>query len=229
MAAPWYRAEPDRLSALKSGLAGRYPALRIDVTGPQPMISGLWPVTDENGAIVDEFRIELKLPHSLRHQVPELREVGGRIPFSCSTGNPERHVNPDGTACLLIEEDFWKDHPEGYELMEFLEGPVRHWLLGQVFFEAHGCWPWEEWEHDFRGLFRCYRELFGAPSDAVALEFLKVLVRDQIKGHWRCPCQSGRRLRNCCGEKVRRLHGTLPPELLRRRREWLPLMERWLA
>jgi hypothetical protein len=219
MGAPWFEADPEGFAALREALADRYPALRLDVSDGVATVRGRFPLRDENSRLVDEFEIELVLPHSLTRQLPRLREVGGRVPR-----DPSRHIYPDGTACLLIEEDFWSQHPEGYTILEFLEGPVRHWLVGQVLYEASGEWPWDEWEHGLKGLLRCYRELFQVNTNEQAIAFLGVLSRKRLKGHWPCPCGSGRRLRDCCVGKVRELHGRLPHRLLKVR--WRQLQAR---
>ncbi|WP_354543406.1 SEC-C metal-binding domain-containing protein [Roseovarius sp. MBR-78] len=45
---------------------------------------------------------------------------------------------------------------------------------------------------------------------------LRLLERKSVKGHVRCPCGSGRRLRDCHAELVRKQRVRVPPRLARR-------------
>jgi hypothetical protein len=42
-----------------------------------------------------------------------------------------------------------------------------------------------------------YREMLGVEDDRVIAGFLSCFAARQVKGHWDCPCGSGRRLRDC--------------------------------
>lgn len=217
MAAPWFEAEPEAFAATREDVEGRYPGLEFQIRDRVAFLVGQFPLANESGRVIDEFDIEMEFPHDLRRDLPLLRETEGRIPYDPASGNPDRHVNPGGTACLFVAEDFWFSHPTGYSVIEFLEGPVRHWLVGQVMYEADGQWPWEERSHGLAGIMECYQEMLCVDDPATVLGFLHILQRDRIKGHWRCPCGSGVRLRSCCIERVREWHERLPQELLRRR------------
>jgi len=92
-------------------------------------VSGSFPVSDTRG-VLDRFLIEVEIPPRFPHSLPVVREVGHRIPWIA-----DRHMYSNGIACLLVEEDWWVSHPNRcYNLIEFLDGPVRNYFLGQ----AHG-------------------------------------------------------------------------------------------
>ncbi|MQA92470.1 MAG: hypothetical protein GEU90_19960 [Gemmatimonas sp.] len=65
------------------------------------------------------------------------------------------------------------------------------------------------------------RELFGAHDDEQLRGFLALVSSDRVKGHWICPCGSGRKLRHCHREQVDQVRDRLPSALLQPMRQAL--------
>jgi hypothetical protein len=55
----------------------------------------------------------------------------------------------------------------------------------------------QQLEHGAEGVRTSYRELLGTEDDDVIHGYLACLAAKQVKGHWWCPCGSGKRLRDC--------------------------------
>ncbi len=190
---------------IEAGLATAYPSLRLVVVNGHRVITGAFNVEHE-GRFLAGFQIEILLDEKDVLGLPAVREVGGRIPRV-----PERHVNPsDGSACLYLPEDLAVRCPRPFDILGFLNGPVRTYFLGQAGVELGAPFPIGEWGHGEDGLKQMLAGMFGVSDIGVCLGFLELLGGKVIKGHWQCPCGSRRALRACHEDLVRRLRHQLP-------------------
>jgi hypothetical protein len=119
----WRRqSDADLVAALETG----YPSMRLVVGEGQHVVKGAFNVEHE-GKFLAGFQIEVLLDVSDVLGLPTVKEVGGRIPRS-----PERHVNADGSACLYLPEDLAVRCREPFNIIGFLDGPVRTYFVGQA-------------------------------------------------------------------------------------------------
>jgi hypothetical protein len=200
----WYEKNPAILHAMMVEIPATYPDLRVMAEHGAVVIRGNLPVMDGT-EIIDRFQIEIKLPSDFPESTPVLKEVGGRIPW-----HGDRHVNQStGEACPIVPEE-WLARPEHGSMIAFLDGPVRNFFLGQILAEAGQPWPFGERSHGIDGLFEAYREMMGISDRDAIVRYLECLSRDIPKGHWDCPCGSGKHLRNCHLEQLRALHAKIP-------------------
>lgn len=108
---------------LKLALATHFPTLHLM---ENRYIRGSFPV-EEAGNELDRFSIEIDLEPLKQELLPKVRETGGRIPWQVDC-----HVNPDGTACVCLPEDYYFKFPGRFIPFIFLEGPVRDYFIGQA-------------------------------------------------------------------------------------------------
>jgi hypothetical protein len=151
----------------------------------------------ERGQEIDRYTIEVELLPDYPKSIPLVREVDGRIPRIAS-----RHINADGTACLFVPDERWRHYPESASIVDFIGGPVHQFFLGQSYFEITGQWLFGQRSHGIVGLLEYYAEILETKKFKVIYNFISYLSKPQIKGHWPCYCQSGKRLRNCHLKKV---------------------------
>lgn len=213
---PWHESSPDLLGAIRSLLAERYPTLHLRVAARWVVIRGSFPV-EHGGRELDRYLIEILFPDDYPERVPAVFEIGGRIPR-----HVDYHVFPDsGAACLFVTEDRWMAWPPGASFEDFLETPVRNYFLSQTHFSRTGRWPegWEPRAHGMEGILEAYRELIQTTDDREVLGYMWVMSHDVIKGHWPCPCRSGKNLRSCHRDRVVGLQKKIPPKLVRLRFE----------
>lgn len=205
----WHERNPGLFRAAQKEIPAKYPDLRVTLEGDVVHIRGSYPVMDEV-EVLDRFQIEISVPPDFPDSTPVLREIGGRIPW-----NSDRHVNRDaGEACPIVPEE-WLMWPERESILAFLEGPVRNFFLGQVLVEAGCRWPFGERTHGVPGLFEAYGEIVGASDREAILRYLDCLSKEIMKGHWDCPCGSGKRLRNCHRDDLKALHEKTSPLVAR--------------
>lgn len=197
----WFVRHPELVEEIRCDLASQFASLHLYIEKGVAQVRGTFPVRDPSGAILDEYLVEIELPSHYPDELPVLREVGERIPR-----RSERHVNPkDGSACVLLPDSRWESFPVGAPFIEYLTGPVHNFFLGQTLVDAGGEWPFGEWGHGAHGILEYYKNLIGAESEGAVSQFVWVLSRDEVRDHWDCPCGSGRKIRDCCAEKIRDL------------------------
>jgi hypothetical protein len=170
------------------------------------VFTGWLPVTDGT-KILDRYHVEIEVPVDSNNGLPVVRETKGRIPRS-----PDRHMERDGKACVVLPDAYWHDHPNGMDLVEFIKGPLESYLASQSLLEYgyDDVWPQGEWQHGAIGVLQFYKMLLGFDDHAIIRDFVSTLAKQEIKGHWLCPCRSGEKLRKCHTELVRNLRDRIP-------------------
>lgn len=160
---------------------------------------------------ITAFDIEMELSSRYPRCEPRVFEVGGRIPRT-----PARHVNPDGDCCVTVWENWLATAPD-HSFASYVSGPLNEYFLGQYWFEEKGEWPFGERAHGSTGLQEAYADALGIPNSKDGLVYhLRLLSQDWPKGHWLCPCGSGKMLRHCHRDDLMELHSRVPPSLARR-------------
>lgn len=201
----WQEQDPALYAKMRTEVEAQYPTLRFDVRQRIVFVSGSFPIRDGQG-VLDRFLVEIELPPRFPRMIPMVREVGHRVPR-----NADHHMYPNGLACLLVEEEWWVSHPDGrYSLLEFLDGPVRSYFIGQAMMEKGMGWPFGERSHGPAGILECYAQLTGTQNLATAQGYLRMLAEDRIRGHHECPCGSGRILRDCHMSMLLELREKIP-------------------
>jgi hypothetical protein len=161
-------------------------------------ISGTFATNDNNGEI-DRYQVRIVLRHDYPSSMPDVWEIGGRIPRTA-----DRHVYPStGQSCVMIPDQRWELWPAGSTLMQFVDGPVRSYFIGQSLVEQGEKWPSGEWEHGIFGVADYYAELLRSPSLDATLKLLAAIGEPAIRGHIDCPCHSGKRMWHCHQERIR--------------------------
>jgi len=188
----WHRENPILYEREKSAVEAHYPDLRFAANGDFVCIHGSFPVTFEL-QVLDRYSVEIQLARDHPTSLPIVREVGGRIPH-----HEDRHLNArDGTACVLLPDERWRIWPADAPLIDYLNGPLHSFFLAQSLVEHGDPWPFGQWSHGAVGIMEFYTELLGTKDIRVVAAYLDYLASKEIKGHWPCPCKSGRRLRDC--------------------------------
>ena len=209
MGKPWYRAKPDLYEEVRKEVEDAYPELWFVEDGTQVVLHGWYPIY-EGPKVWDRYRIEVVLPKDSPSGLPTVYEVGNRIPH-----NVDRHMEPDGKACVVLPDSFWYEHPQGMTLREFLDGPLCNFLANQSLIEQGRSDVWDngEWAHGADGILQFYADVTGTKNPVNILKYLKLLERKEVKGHWPCPCGSGEKLRKCHQTMVYALRLKIPVEV----------------
>jgi hypothetical protein len=196
----WQRNDPALYEKEKAEVEAHFPELRFVVENDLVYVRGNFAVMFK-GQVLDRYSVELQLARNHPTGLPVVREIGRRIPR-----RDDRHiVTADGTACVLIPDERWRLWPVGSPLLKFLTGPLHSFFLAQSMFEEGEPWPFGQWAHGAKGIFQFYRELLTTSDLRVITTYLEYLTAKKVKGHWPCPCRSGKKLRDCHFEQIKDL------------------------
>lgn len=181
------------------------PELKSSLVHGNICISGALICTGDEGPF-DTFEISAVLPVGFPLAVPYVWETGKRIPRTA-----DRHIYPKpGNCCLCVwEEWLWGKPNPSFE--DFLAGPLHSFFVSQSLFELTGKWPFGERDHDRLGLDQAVAKMLSDIPDLQVDRALAILSQPKIKGHARCPCGSGHRLRNCHYRELESAHKRLAP------------------
>lgn len=205
---PWYKSNRKLFREERAALASAAPLLGMIIASPGFRLSSAytldWECVVVHGAcgisISDygqqiEYGISIPMPDKYPKQLPILFCNDSKLPV----GNIDRHIMSNGSACLGVYAEImtkWEIKPG---IVNFLENFVAPFLVWQAYYDAHQKPPsWGERSHFTKGIIEYYAELLGMNKRHSVIEFMKLLARtNRPKGHERCPCGSGNKLRNC--------------------------------
>jgi hypothetical protein len=205
---PWYRSNQRLFREERAALVSAAPLMGMVIADPNyrlnsesvlkresVVVHGTYGIAipDSNDQI--EYGICILLPDRYPKQPPVLLCNDPKLP----AGNIDRHIMDDGTACLGIYADVmtrWSMKPDIVSFLEIFAAPFLVW---QAYYDVHHKPPsWGQRSHFAEGIIEYYAELLGLNKGQSIVVFMELLARKtRPKGHERCPCGSGERLRNC--------------------------------
>jgi hypothetical protein len=195
----WFEQDPAALTALEATLRDRYPTMHAFMEEGAVTVRGTYAVLDA-GKEIDRYSIAVKLPDRYPRALPDVFEIGGRIPRTL-----DRHVFQSGALCLGVREDLWITLRGDFSIASVLDGPVRGFLIGNALVEEGEKWPHGDRSHGISGILEFYEGYLGAKDPVVLLDFLCALTKERVRGHWKCPCSSGAIIRKCHKDAVNEL------------------------
>jgi len=206
MSKPWYEQNPEKYSVLQEDVERVYAELHFVPRAGGIFLTGYYPLF-EGDRVWDRYQVKLQVPQDSPRGIPALYEIGNRIPWES-----DRHMERDGKACIVLPDAYWYEHPQGMNMLDFLNGPVRNFFVNQSLIDLgqNDVWKNGEWGHGAEGIVEFYEAILGTSEDKTILAYLGILKRDVIKGHWPCPCGSKRKLRNCHRELINELRTRIP-------------------
>ena len=127
----WFVRRPEALAEIKEVLSA-YPDLRLVETEELIFIRGTLAVAHD-GEVLDRFQIEIFFTSRYPEEMPRVREIGGRIPWTL-----DNHVYPQiGFCCIQVPDEWLLDRSRSFRA--FLEISVRNYFLGQALVAAGKC------------------------------------------------------------------------------------------
>ncbi|NQT57277.1 MAG: hypothetical protein HQ551_13725 [Desulfobacteraceae bacterium] len=205
---PWYKSNRKLFREERAALTAVAPLLGMVTAGPgfrlnsersleqeSVVVHGTYGIFIPDSAQQIEYGISIFMPIKYPKHLPDMFCNDPMLAID----NIDRHIMDDGSACLGVYADImtrWSLKPG---IVSFLENFVAPFLVWQAYYDAHQKPPsWGERSHFTEGIIEYYAELLGIYKRTSVVEFMKLLGRkNRPKGHERCPCGSGDRLRNC--------------------------------
>ena len=150
----------------------------------------------EGTVITDSYDIEIHIASDYPRTLPVVREVGYRIPR-------EFHINPDdNTLCLAAPLAIKIQFSLNKTLLGFIENLVIPFFFNYIHLQTYGSLPFGERSHGILGILEFYSDFFQCSDHEVILKLLKILGTYGYQGYEKCPCNSGKKLRNCHGRQL---------------------------
>lgn len=206
--ASWNEREPSALTALEVLLRKSYPTMHALVVDGAVEVTGTYPVVHEGNEIA-RYSLRVALPPDYPRSLPLVWETGERIPKI-----EDRHVNiVNGSLCLGVPAELWIALAGNFSLDRVLDIPVRNFLIGNSLVERDEKWPYDEWAHGAKGVLQYFGETIGTDDPNVVLRLIDGLIKRRVRGHWACPCGSGRIIRKCHADSIAELRN-VPKEVL---------------
>ncbi len=205
---PWFKSNRKLFREERAALASAAPLLGMVIAGTEFRLNSVMVLNRESVVVYGtygifipdtacqiEYGIAILMLNKYPKQIPNLFCNDPKLPI----GDIDRHIMPDGLACLGVYADImtrWSLKPD---IVNFLESFVAPFLVWQAYYDAHKKPPpWGERSHFAEGITEYYSELLDINRRQTVVEFMKLLARkNRPKGHEICPCGSGERLRNC--------------------------------
>jgi len=206
---PMHDGMPEEtLECVRSTLARTYPTLSVHQNDTASYIEGVIQLEHE-GLCFESFLVRIYLPNGYPHELPKVFEIGGRIPKDL-----DLHVNRDGSLCLGVPDELWLEMKGQFEIGPFIERLLRPFLIGISEKLRTGKWPGVERSHGASGICEFYGTFIDTAAPAQVIALLHLLQKKDLKGHWLCPCRSGKVLRHCHGSSIRDLASQELPKQL---------------
>lgn len=202
----WWKTNPSFFTEEQERLAINYPSLNFITEDNTIFIRGKLQI-----AKIAVFDIEIKLPDDYPNSLPEVKELGGKIPIS-----GERHINYDGTCCLTVPVKMHQDLGKDYSITDFIEKFVVPFFANQVYYEIRGLWANGDYSHGDRGILECYKDILKLSNLQQITELMKIAQQIFPKTTKTCPCGSGKKLRDCHLPELINLKATIPTNLLKK-------------
>lgn len=177
-------------------ILNRFPELKLNKHEKHILLSGKFIIDCEylNEHIIDEYEVEIIIYNNYIERLPVIRETNKRIPLSYG------HLYKDGELCLAPDDEIKLILGENFTLNKWIDNFVIPYFFGYSYFEKYGVMPFGERSHGAKGIKEFYKDFFNVDSEKKAMNFLKFIYSFKsykYKGHYMCPCGSGKRVRDC--------------------------------
>lgn len=116
-----------------------------------------------------------------------------------SIANSYPHKYTDGSLCLETDSCIRYRFIDGMNLVEWVDEFVEPYFFSYEFFCRFGKYPFGERPHGFEGLIHTYQELWLENDPIITCGLLRYAAEEAYRGHAPCPCNSGKKLRQCHG------------------------------
>jgi hypothetical protein len=156
----------------------QYPNLRLSKFGKKNKIEGNIHIIDRNEIDWGVFSIEILIEESYPFIFPKVTEKGLRIPKEGI-----RHIYTNGSCCLTVAPIQIIESKKGLQLQLFFDKYLMPFLYNQIYYEGHGKFANQEYEHNVRGILQYFMELLNTTDITFCIRFLFYFLQKQGKCH----------------------------------------------
>ena len=146
-----------------------------------------------------KFELEIGVPEEFPLALPKVKEVS-----HCIDRNYP-HIYPDGQFCLASDLELKIFFSQNADICSFIDQYIIPYLYTYRFYEEYGVYPYGERSHGIIGDLEYLKDLFRADDWRQVFNIILFVVQSPYRGHLLCPCGSGKRIRNCHGDILKRV------------------------
>jgi hypothetical protein len=169
----WFEQNPALLQEVRSAIAADQPDLHETIIDGAVRLRGSYAVRD-GGTVLDRYQIEIRFPFDYPMHLPAVEEIGRRLPRIA-----DRHINNDGTACLLVPEEWLIAGDQSFKT--FLHGPLKNFFLGQLLVEVGKPWPSESVHTGTKNWYKHIWSYWGLPIQVRSSPISTACEKRQLK------------------------------------------------
>ena len=130
------------------------------------------------------------------HTLPKVVDCENAI----DSGYPHRYK--DGSLCLETDTVIRMRFTDGFDLIAWMDEFVEPYYFSYEFYSRFGVFPFGERPHGIEGMLHAYCEMFCEEDVNKVIRLLIYVAEQKYRGHQLCPCQSGRKVRDCHGSII---------------------------
>ena len=179
----------------------KYPMLEMTKDKSSYIFSGEFFLNHyfEDVRMTGKFELQISVPVDFPLTLPKVKELSHYI----NRNYP--HIYQNGQFCLASDLELKMFFSQDVDISSFIDQYVIPYLYTYRFYEEYGVYPYGERSHGTMGDLEYLKDLFRADDWGQVLNIMIFVVQSQYKGHLLCPCGSGRRIRNCHGDILKRM------------------------
>lgn len=191
--------EEEQLSMQVSSLLAAYPDLKMTENSSDCIrFQGSIFVNRIHNDFTVRRRFDLEIVVPLNdHELPYVIDVNNQIEY----GYHHRYTN--GRLCLATDTDLRYRFLEGFEIVAWMEEYVETYLFSYEYYQRFKEFPFGERRHGYIGVIESYQDMLKTSDGSETLRMMVAIASRPYRGHLLCPCNSGRKIRNCHGEAMR--------------------------
>lgn len=182
-------------------LSEKYPELKIIKQNDNYIILG--PVKLDHlycdVRMTGVFELEITVSDDFPNTLPVVRELTEKI------DREYPHLYSNGQFCLASNMELKIYFSKWRNISKFIDDYVIPYLYTYRYYEEYGVYPYGERSHGMMGDLEYLKELFQVDDWGKVLEIMIFISKSNYRGHLLCPCQSGKKLRNCHGETIKEI------------------------
>lgn len=145
--------------------------------------------------LTDSYEVQIIIPLG-SDKLPIIIDKGNQI----AENYPHRYKS--GELCLETDASIRIRFLDGFSLTSWMEEFVEPYYFSYEFYQRYGEFPFGERSHGMQGIIEAYQGFFQEADCRKVLALMKSVCEHTYRGHFLCPCGSGRRLRACHGPVI---------------------------
>jgi len=149
----------------------------------------------------EDFKLRIRIPWTFPHAFPTVKETEGRIKV---VEGFDHLMTDDGSLCLGAPCELADRLETNPTIQQYIDPLLQSYLYAFSYFEEYGVMPsYGGWSIGVYGLIESFKERYCSQDDETLFRLLPYLLKFKpYRGHMPCPCQSGKKFRDCHGGMI---------------------------